>query len=383
VATKGWQLGGLVEFSTAPAVAYDTRTHIVVPATCSMLTMPFANISHQVNAGERDGPNNITVKAALEIGATHIPLTFNGARNAVIEPGGVIWSDPIAVEPSPAASLFLRTRVTCAAAALIPLGRYVVTGDGSGVVIDGADQCYATGALSGAIAAYTYSPACVVGQVRQSDSKRAIAIIGDSISIGAGDTTVPSTGLRGMFERALASNFAYVTTGCSGGSLAIWATKHHRAWSIISGMCDYAVCNSGINDAKNGKANPGPTLAAMQANAVAMWSELRWQHGIVPTHTTTTPFESSPGVADAQVEAVRVPFNEWLRDGAPFVAATGATVRVGHPLHPLLYVHELADIAETARNSGLWKAGYTTDLTHPIQAGHVALAAGINTSVFV
>jgi hypothetical protein len=68
----------------------------------------------------------------------------------------------------------------------------------------------------------------------------------------------------------------------------------------------------------------------------------------------------------AATEANRVSLNTWLR-----------TVP-----SPLTGVVEIADVFETARNSGLWKVNgtanyYTTDGIHPSALGHTDAAAVI------
>lgn len=75
----------------------------------------------------------------------------------------------------------------------------------------------------------------------------------------------------------------------------------------------------------------------------------------------------------------REKLNDWLRDGSPLVDGAPAAIgtvgalRMGQAGHPLYGLFEVADVVETARNSGRWKTDgtiqkYTKDGIHPNQA---------------
>lgn len=65
------------------------------------------------------------------------------------------------------------------------------------------------------------------------------------------------------------------------------------------------------------------------------------------------------------------------------IVPAGALV-AGQGGHPLTSFFEIADTVESSRNSGRWKApGYTADGIHPSAVGHAAMAAGINTGLFI
>jgi hypothetical protein len=90
----------------------------------------------------------------------------------------------------------------------------------------------------------------------------------------------------------------------------------------------------------------------------------------------------------AAEETRRKEFNAWLRDGAPIIAGapvtpgTAGAVRSGTAGHPLTNWFEVADLAESARDSGKWKAGYVSDGTHPNAVGAAALALGVPANAF-
>jgi hypothetical protein len=81
---------------------------------------------------------------------------------------------------------------------------------------------------------------------------------------------------------------------------------------------------------------------------------------------------------------VRVLAPVWL--GPATGCGTPAASDVLLSGHPVSAYFEVADTVETARDSGIWKAGYvyTTDGVgvHPSATGHAAMAAAINTALF-
>lgn len=55
---------------------------------------------------------------------------------------------------------------------------------------------------------------------------------------------------------------------------------------------------------------------------------------------------------------------------------------MGEPAHPLVGFFELADLAESARNSGRWRPSYTADGIHPNATGAATMSAGIDPLTF-
>ena len=118
-----------------------------------------------------------------------------------------------------------------------------------------------------------------------------------------------------------------------------------------------------------------------------------YQTTVTPQTTSTDAWVTTANQTVTAVHARRIGLNDWIRDGAPFdtatglavaVGATGSTiVRAGTRAHPLKGFFEIADIVETSRNSGIWKAGWTTDGLHPNATGYAAAYLGIDLSVFI
>ncbi len=86
---------------------------------------------------------------------------------------------------------------------------------------------------------------------------------------------------------------------------------------------------------------------------------------------------------NGSAETNRLDYNVWIRDGAPIDSTTKAPVaigaaglRAGQAGHPLAGYIDAADLGESARNSGKWKAGYTSDGLHPNAVGAAGMKDG-------
>lgn len=157
----------------------------------------------------------------------------------------------------------------------------------------------------------------------------------------------------------------------------------------------------GINDLLDDK-----TFEEITDLRVRLWLALQ-AAGVRVFALTTTPNSNASGSFgwSPAREAERVKINDWLRAGAPLLGgmrvpagtagATTATVvgpdvngartvrSHGTGSHPLAEVWDYADVVETARNSGAWKAGYSADGIHPtVSAGTAPLVPLVDFASF-
>lgn len=338
-------------------------------------------------AGGSAGLNPITVAAAVEMpDTTLLPVLFNGRQTAVIDPGGYVVSDPLPLPPSMVAGtvFWSRTYVAVTSGQKWPLNT-TSSNAGEGTVTNGAIGLLASGTVPNSFT-FGYAPVCAIGGTV--NAVRSLAVVGDSIAAGQGDAPAPfAGGDPGYIQRAAYSaNLGYVTLARPGEQATqfVAPTVFTNRFGLVAG-CTHAVVQYGINDV-----NTGRSLAQMQGDALTLWRAVSGR-GVICFQTTITPSSTATNTVPASNDAVRTGFNDWLRAGAPISPTTGAAVAVGTSGavlagttgHPLTGYFEIADIAETARNSGLWKAGYSDDGTHPNTTGHTALAAGVDTSLFV
>lgn len=313
-----------------------------------------------------DGPNDITVKAAHEhSGGTSIASAyFNGQRSRIINPGGLAYTDPIMADVGLGEIFRSRQFVSVASAGMKwPLGPRLV-GDlpvydgkvvGSDVVDSGATPTYN---VSG------FGPVAVLGF--PVTLRPAWFLCGDSITQGVGDSGGEGTTDAGWPSRALNNEYGFINAGRASetaGQYAATAAIRRNGRQQLAQFCTHVLCQHGVNDVKG-----DVTFAALQTAMQTIWARFArmglvvYQSTISPVTTGTYADEAGQTVQTSSRETVRVQINDWLR-----------TVPA-----PLAGIVEAADAFETGRNSGKWKPNFTTDGTHPNNAGAMAAAAAWN-----
>jgi lysophospholipase L1-like esterase len=375
---------GVVMGGTAKLAHLATRTFYGV-------RLAYSNWYAGAGNTEQDSPNAITVRAAVEpLGNVIMPVTFNGARSVVIQPGATVLSDPLGVDITKATTFYTRTYVSVASGERFPRGGYITASSGEGnnyADPAGADlTAIGSASLTGVgTNVRVFGPSMILGRVKD-PGKAVIPIVGDSIAQGSQDND------RGYIQRGLGDNYSFQKLAFPGESLDGWTgnnglTRMRRASLMAQVAPTHVICEYGRNNMSS---------ATIQADTLAAWTSLR-RMNVSVYQTTITPQTTSSDswvtvanqtVANATYEGRRVAFNDWLRDGAPISAGapvavgTVSAIRAGESGHPLSGWFEIADLSESARNSGKWKASYTTDGTHPNATAAAALAAGIDPTVF-
>lgn len=360
---------------------YRYRHTAIVTATG--IRLAFGNYNC-VSGVETDGANDITVRASLENTATKFaPVFFNGKRDVVISPGATVWSDPIGFEIIRGQIFYSRTYVTVAS------GTWPKTIALDSTRNEGFVSGTSTTDLTGGGAITTsnlpgYGPMAIWG-LPTVPHKTVVGILGDSIAAGYGETA-PNVD-RGYIERGLNNQIAFQCVAIPSARIDHWRDGslhiHWRRSPLLDRATDI-ICELGVNDLATAFATWQSWLIEVWRLATNRGAKVR-QTTITPSSTSTDGFATVANQTPGANEANRLSANAWLRDGAPMLngaaAAVGSsaagTVRAGQAGHPLVGVIEVADLAESARNSGKWKAGYTTDGIHPNSTAAAALAPAI------
>jgi hypothetical protein len=365
---------------------------------------------------EGDWGANFDVKASVEISGGYIvPVYFQGRRQATIERMGLLVSDPIGVSEVAGTDIWVRSRASGTAGVAWPYQRNVRSENGEGIEnsVDKVD--------SGTITATT-APGFVPIAIITDEDYPSVAMEGDSVMYGVGDTDIEPN--VGFVRRAMNRQFGYVGLSRSGARAEYLGTPGtFRIRMLLALGCHYAVSNFGINDV-GGTTGPAGTLGTRTAAQLeADWLTIARMHdrgGVAWYQCTLTPYTSSSDnwstVAGQTVAstASRTQANDWLRDGSPIDPTTKAPVAVGttnalrteyiywdgtkHVTigtrmagHPMAGAFEIADLVESSRNSGKWKADgstaflYVNNDTFGIHAsafGYSEMAKGIPTSKF-
>lgn len=334
--------------------------------SCHGIVLAFGNFYNHDNSGtgtETNGPNDIVVAAAVEaVGTRVFPVSFNGARQVTIKPGAIAFSDPMGVTISKGTEFFTRTYVSVGAGESFPRG------SDSTVFADGEGHNYAspvgadlTAVGSVAVTAdgseRVYGPYAILGYPK-TPGAASIAIFGDSIAAGSSDSDL------GYIVRALGGDYPYQRLAFPGETVDALmqqsgTTRFRRASLMEAAGITHIICEIGVNSLGS---------AVVETNIQTLWSFLAgygvpvYQTTITPKTTSTDSWATVENQTVGANEAARLSLNELIRSTPS----------------PLTGYFEIADLAESARDSGKWNAGYTDDGTHPNATGSAALAAGID-----
>ncbi len=257
------------------------------------------------------------------------------------------------------------------------------TGNGSSVSVGGdlTGTNISSATIPDATGKFQYVPSQICGTplapIGAAGSTPVALLVGDSLMGGSNDfsaatysgrsTTTPALAGGGFTARALYGKIPYIQTAVSGDQAALFlgTSGHFRRWTWASAGTTM-LCNYGRNDLSNGQ-----TLAQIQANLLTIWTmgarrgQRVIQYTVTPYTTSTDGWTTTGNQANAtgNQESVRVSLNTWIRAGAPVASAlsltpvavgTAGALVAGQPGHPLYTYFEVADLVESARNSGVW-----------------------------
>jgi lysophospholipase L1-like esterase len=354
--TRGNALNQGLSNGTDQAVTYRTR-HKAMDGFANPQAV-FGNFYS--SNGDINGVNDIYVEASLEkLDGTIYPWTFEGKYGITIGQGGLVVSDHIGIELSENEEFFVRTHVSVTTAGQkYPVGLTCYPANGEGKTQGNITK---SGAATTSFE-FAYSPITILGTNTNSDSS--VLLIGDSIMSGQAD----DTGDKGFAVRALISaGIGHIRLSKPGERAQHFQGigRFHRM--KLSMYATHAIINYGVNDLGGGR-----TLAQVQADLQNIWIALTlrgikvFQTTITPRTTSTDSFATTTNQTKVggQLETDRIALNDWLR-----------TVP-----SPLTGVFDVADAVETARNSGIWIAGYTGDGTHPNATGYAAMSPKIDSN---
>lgn len=388
VATRGrFSWNPLVTNSTTRARTDVTRHTIT--ATTYGLTVHWNNTQIVGNA-QSAGPNSITRKAAIVLsnGDRH-PLTFGGESIGTLPAGGWLASDPLPITLDPGNfHLYAYSEVTSGQTILLADGDRLDAARGEGVAV-GVDLTAGTITPNSALGVF---PQAITG--RTASVGRGYALIGDSVMNGGSDNYW-GTGTGGFGDRiAVADGAAWANYARGGDAARLMNTTEARVqrFGTTLPFASRIVSNYGTNDWYS------IGLPEMKAAMISLWTWVRAQNPaatfqattITPYTTSTDAFATTTNQTHAHAGAAetrRADYNDWLRDGAPIIAGvaatTGATdataIRAGGPgTHPLTGILEVADLVESARNSGRWTPGTTADGLHPSPSGYALIATALD-----
>lgn len=381
VSTRGNAMGDGNMLGGGPTANYsrgESRCKFIIgPQPVTGARLVFNNWLSDTVVSEKDGPNDITVSAALEYSGVTYPIYFGGAKSVLLPAGApFVMSDPMGLELPAGAVTWIRTTVTISAGQFWPKGVYVsVSGEGSVDSNNSATQIYGTGALSptgGVNSAWAYTALAMLGIPAKATP--AVLVIGDSITAGSGESSGTTAehgfALRGLVNATNPVPWAQVARGGDMASQGTMALTPRRL--TVADYATHALCALGTNDL----ASAGLTAAQTQAALTVLWTRLK-AHGlkitaslVMPRIQSTTDSYATPGNMTPYPGfetggAKRDPLNAWI------ISQVGQGL-IDSVIDPNVYVEDQA-------NKGKWittgAANYpTTDGVHPSTPLHILAA---------
>jgi lysophospholipase L1-like esterase len=366
------------------------------------------------NYGSADAePNSaIKVRASVEYPTgSYYSAHFTGEdtnRDVTIAPGAFVNTQPVAIRIPKGAIFYTNTLVVpVTVGGQYPGGGLIVstTSTTEKCSVGTTDYTLATNPGTGSDQ-FAYGPVAICGI--SSEKVTVYSLLGDSISVGTGDSQINSTYENGFLVRALNYKYPYLHGGANGEAAYNWDEadntdiKRHRYRSLLVGQADVVIQEHCTNDF----GNANRTYTQLQLSLISSWTQFAlrgakvYQTTCTPRTTSTdswatlgnqTPVNARFG-PEAGAGSDRQIFNTWLRDGAPILngapVATASyadgTVRAGSKNHPLTGVIDSASVVETynvSTNNWVWKVASTTDGIHPNAASHALMATVVQTTL--
>lgn len=209
----------------------------------------------------------------------------------------------------------------------------------------------------------TFGCCAIIAKTR----RPSVYLLGDSRQHGTQDDNSTSGDL-GEIAKSIGPYLAYGNYGISSTKMSVWNSSHANQLALSVYYTSVAL-QMGINDIYGGAT--AITVLAARLTALALFPGKKVVESTLPPETTSTDGWATT-INQAQVSAPanaqRVLFNNAVRAG-------------GRGFNGYL---EIADVVESARDSGLWVPGYTTDGIHEVAAANLAIkaAGAIPISVF-
>jgi hypothetical protein len=343
---------------------------------------------------------NVSVAATYYVGIEYPAGTFTlaewstatgtpHATAATCASGANVTTDAIPVEIPSGAQFWVRTYIQYASAINVPCSaNATTTGQESNMVVwTGAQtndpRAVVTGAAtsgSAATGSFAVYPLAVLGM----SSVPSVICYGDSRLSGRADSAAATNGSGASFGkwglgevcRSLDSARPYMNCGCETDTIQNFNLSH----TLRAGLAQYHThvhFEYGINDLTAGR-TAAVIQTALQAGYALFPTKKISQSTIPPVTASTDAWATLANQTPAGTNAQRILLNNWIRSKPS----------------PLWNAFEVADVVESARDSGLWKtptdsagitAAVTGDGTHetPYGYGLIQNSGAINPTLFV
>ncbi len=310
-----------------------TRALWCFPQGAAMIQPIYAGFEMPNTEGEVPIPNAMTLTVAIELPDSHIQnLTFGGAATGVVTPGGILKSDPLAVDIAPGTWCWLRTLVQVTSGGQIPFTHNLV-GDATTGIHEG--DAYGASSVSQTVSdnfGYAYDAISILG-IPQTAGKKSLALIGDSIAVYGiepnqleGKYFGTAAGVQGWPNRFTFQRYPLMNLGRSGYTIQHYSDDNGLMRKTLIANCEAVIFEMGINDLSNGR-----SLAQIQSDMQNAWMDAKalgltvLQTTMLPNNDvgTTSVLNFVSGLGSPQgvnsFESTRKALNAWIRSRPQFL----------------------------------------------------------------
>lgn len=332
------------------------------------LILAFAN---ERLGGETTHAASIFVSASIEIDGTLHQLTYLGATEWEVEPGAIVYTDPLMVTVETGDTAYHRTFVrTAIAAQSVPPAW---AGSYTGMWWSEGDQTMAASPATSNTFINHYGPLALLA-MSVDVSEPCVAFIGDSIGAGQGDNAADhaqsdntNVGPGYLKRAAYVAGTPHLQLSVPGAKVADIVEDGFGATrlAMVYG-CTHAVISLGSNDLASG--DSAATVIANTETLIGWVRDRGAQQVAVNTilPRTTGTFATLGGQTLPGWEANRLTVNAAIRNNTGLI-------------HDV--VLDGAAAVESDAEPGKWEpTPLTADGSHPNEAGYEAMAAAISSS---
>jgi hypothetical protein len=335
--------------------------HVARDAIVGQMRVEFPNFRAPSGTGEV-GPGavaSITASVEFPMGV-FTQMTFSGAVMGTAPDNGRLLSDNINIYIPKGALFFVRVWRQCSAGII-----YCGAG-GSGAAATVSDCAMLTGGngladltmggpvFSSSIANINnyYTPCAIIAPT----ALPSFGLIGDSRVYGLLDVATAKNFDMGNLARSIGQDYAYINMGVPGETLLGFNTGYTNRLALAD-YCSHRVLQLGYNDLGSGGAAVITRFTA--AMAILGTSKPIITATMEPYATSTDGFATTTNqtIANAGQNSARISENNRRRAG----------------ISGILTCFDIADGAESARDSGLWMPGYTDEGVHANQKGNIGI----------
>jgi lysophospholipase L1-like esterase len=313
----------------------------------------------------------VTYTAGIEYpSGTLTQVTFNGGSPSVSIPaGGYVVSDPLMLDFTALDYMWVRTCQTTQSTSDTSFVNLVATsafGEGSAFGVDRSVSSTITASDGSLIA----GPQAILG-CSGSVWVPSVALVGDSITNGDGDTAERQ---RGYAVMALNDEMGYVSVTRASETAAMFqGTGRMRRLRLLE-SCSHAIVMYGTNDifGSSSSATTTQNYVLNMGNALRRLGIKAYVCTLPPNTTSTDGWTTETNqTVDATKEGNRTSFNTWAKTTS--WDWTEARPYVGY-----------FDVGVTVQGaaSGKWAANLTADGTHPNSTATALMAAAVVKSKF-